>query len=146
MPKEDIIEGLRSALSKGETLDSAMMSFFNAGYPREEIEEAARFMQAPQIPSGVQQPQPSTQPTPTQPVQGQPTPVTSGNQGYQQINQISPSPMPAPAQKVSAYGTPKSSGKGITIALVLILLVLLGILVSVFLFREQLANFLNELL
>ena len=45
MVNEEIFGGLKLALSKGETLKQAMMSFYNAGYKREEIEEAARALQ-----------------------------------------------------------------------------------------------------
>ena len=38
--RDDILEGLKLAVSKGETLQNAMMSFYNSGYPKEEIEEA----------------------------------------------------------------------------------------------------------
>jgi len=39
---EDIIGGLKSAASRGEDLKQSMMSFYNAGYSKEEIEDAAR--------------------------------------------------------------------------------------------------------
>lgn len=42
MVNEAIIGGLMSALSRGESLEKSMMSFYNAGYQREEIEEAAK--------------------------------------------------------------------------------------------------------
>jgi hypothetical protein len=42
MAREDIFGGLRLALAKGETLKEAMMSFYHAGYKKEDIEEAAR--------------------------------------------------------------------------------------------------------
>jgi len=45
MVREDIIEGLRAAMARGQTLRQAMMSFYNAGYVKDEIEEAARVMQ-----------------------------------------------------------------------------------------------------
>jgi len=110
------------------------MSFFNAGYSKEEIEEAARFIQAPSVPQATPMP-------PASPV----TPSTPTNsQGYQPINPSSQISAPPPVQRVSAYGTkPKSSGRGITIALVLLLLVLLGILVSVFMFRDSIAGLLG---
>lgn len=41
MIKEDIIRGLEGAMSKGETLDRAMYSFYNAGYNKEDVEAAA---------------------------------------------------------------------------------------------------------
>ena len=46
MVNNDILGGLKSALTRGYTLEEAMLSFFNAGYKREEIEEAARTLQS----------------------------------------------------------------------------------------------------
>ncbi|MEK6833820.1 MAG: hypothetical protein AABY32_07290 [Nanoarchaeota archaeon] len=42
MVNEEIVGGLISALSRGEPLQKAMMTFYNAGYKKEEIEESAR--------------------------------------------------------------------------------------------------------
>jgi hypothetical protein len=44
MVHEEIIGGLISALSRGEPLQKAMMTFYNAGYGKQEIEEAARLV------------------------------------------------------------------------------------------------------
>lgn len=41
MIKQDILAGLKNALERGETLGEAKESLINAGYPREEVEEAA---------------------------------------------------------------------------------------------------------
>ena len=40
MTKEDIRGGLRIALSHGSTLQEAMISFFNSGYLKKDIEDA----------------------------------------------------------------------------------------------------------
>ncbi len=57
MVKEDIIGGLVLAIQKGENLEQAMASFFNAGYKREEIQEAARILQSsPDTPIPAQKP------------------------------------------------------------------------------------------
>jgi len=45
MVREDILGGLKSALLRGYTLKDAMISFYNAGYVKEDIEEAARKLQ-----------------------------------------------------------------------------------------------------
>jgi len=45
MVNEEIFFGIKNAVSNGESLGSAMNSFFNAGYKKEEIEEAARAVQ-----------------------------------------------------------------------------------------------------
>ena len=47
---EEILGGIKSAVKRGETLQQAMMSFFNAGYKREDIKEAARAFQQGNIP------------------------------------------------------------------------------------------------
>jgi predicted ribosome quality control (RQC) complex YloA/Tae2 family protein len=39
---DEIIGGLVSALSRGESLEKAMMTFYNAGYEKEEIEDSAK--------------------------------------------------------------------------------------------------------
>jgi len=44
MVNQDILEGLRNALSRGYSLKIAMTSFYNAGYKKQEIEEAARVL------------------------------------------------------------------------------------------------------
>lgn len=38
----EILSGIENAVARGYTLQQAMQSFFNAGYPKQEIEEAAR--------------------------------------------------------------------------------------------------------
>jgi hypothetical protein len=45
MTNEDIVGGLRSALARGESLRQAMMTFYNAGYAKADIEWAARSLQ-----------------------------------------------------------------------------------------------------
>jgi hypothetical protein len=42
MINQDIIEGLKLAMSRGETLEQAMNSFYNAGYKKQDIENSAR--------------------------------------------------------------------------------------------------------
>lgn len=40
MTKEEITAGLRNAIAKGESLESAMQSFISAGYSHDEVEQA----------------------------------------------------------------------------------------------------------
>jgi len=42
---EEIFGGLKTAVERGETLQQVMMSFYNAGYKKEDIEESARALQ-----------------------------------------------------------------------------------------------------
>ena len=143
MVREDILSGLKSAVSKGETLKQAMMSFYNAGYKKAEIEEAAKAVQNPtlvpltpiiqtvanQVKAPVQKIQPASLEQTPQSIQQQ----------LQQIQgQLS-------KQRVSGYGKkPKKLGSIITIFLVVILFLLLGSLIAIFLLRDQLTALLNR--
>src|SRR3989339_569996 len=49
MVKQDILGGLFSAVSRGIDLKNAMQSLYNAGYEKEEIEEAAIIIQKGQF-------------------------------------------------------------------------------------------------
>jgi len=46
MVKEELVEGLKTAMIRGDSLQKAMFSFYNAGYKKAEIEEAARLLQS----------------------------------------------------------------------------------------------------
>ena len=46
MTSEDIIGGMKNAMARGSSLKDAMQSFYNAGYKKEDIEEAARKIQS----------------------------------------------------------------------------------------------------
>jgi len=131
--KEDILGGLQAALSRGETLQQAMQSFYNAGYDLNEIQEAARELQTtmpqqtqqstkqaqPVAPVSASTPKPPIQPSstaqsPTQnPVTPQvPPPQTSPQQvppQVQEIPTIKQDPNESkqqrqPLQVVSSYG------------------------------------------
>jgi len=177
MAKEEILEGLRNSLARGDPLRKAMMSFYNAGYSKADVEEAARELGTPQI-------QPMMQPQPMQPVQPaqttpiQPQPAQPAAQPAQPQPTTSPTTTPAQPQpmmsqqpqmqiaqpqqqaqagvlqtplnmiqKVSGYGT-GSNQKGtlVTVILVFVLLALLGVLVAVFLFKNELANLFGNIL
>ena len=45
MVRNDILSGIKASVLKGETLQQAMMSFYNAGYQKQDIEDAARALQ-----------------------------------------------------------------------------------------------------
>lgn len=158
MVQEDILGGIRIAVLNGESLKDAMMSFFNSGYKKEDIEEAARAFQTERY-------QPSSQ----QPSIGQtiskelvqPKPLISPNQQPQQKPPLTPSifqkqlvskPIPAifqqTTQEVSAYGKPKISRKinfGIVL-LIIILILLIASLVGIFLFKDKAIELLDKVL
>ncbi|MBT96673.1 hypothetical protein CMI49_01060 [Candidatus Pacearchaeota archaeon] len=122
--KEDILEGLKSAVSKGESLRQAMQSFYNAGYKKGEIEEAARDLQKNKIEN---QKQPLRQEEPPKEEIGVPKERKS-------------------IQKVSDYKqTPEKPKRKIWIfVLAIILLILLGLIIGLFLLREELTELLGK--
>jgi len=145
MVNADILGGLRSALAKGKSLKQAMISFYNAGYKKEEIEEAARVLQTqpavqPILQPILQVPQPGVQPG-TQPGQPQPQiqqPIQTAQ--MQQLAQILPT-----LQNVSGYGKTKKPGKTLIIILVGFLVFLIVLVVTIFLLKDTLAGLLNKL-
>ena len=50
MVNQEIFEGLKQAISRGEALRSAMMSFYNAGYPKEDIEDVSLVLDFSMLP------------------------------------------------------------------------------------------------
>jgi hypothetical protein len=185
MTNEEIVGGIRIALERGESLKRAMMTFFNAGYKKEEIEEAARFVnenptEYPKTSSVVQVQKkglfgqtikekiPEKKIISSQPIVVPQAPIQSSSQPAQQIvsnygEQLS---IPAnnnpqvkqiisnygekqnlsqPVQKVSNYIDGKSKDKIIVIILIALLIFLLGLLASIFLFKTEIINFFSNL-
>ena len=144
--KEEILEGLKVAISRGEPLRDAMMSFYNAGYSKQDVEDSARALQAPQIPGQYQTPPPQQIQTqsPTQPQTKLQTQIPP--QGQQQI--IPPQiQQPLNVQRVSGYEKkPKLLGNTLIYILVFFLVLLIGLLASLFLFREEITSFFNNLI
>jgi len=153
MLNDDIVGGLKSALERGATLKQAMMSLFNSGYKREEIEEAARSLNVPAFPSVHPIPA-STLPSTTvsttkieakkEIIQPLPKKTFFGKdklkeQAYPQL-QVAPQ-----TQKVSSYGKPVNDNAIITF-LVILLILLLSTLAGILIFKDQLINFFNDML
>lgn len=110
MVRDDILGGLRTALARGQTLRQSMMSFYNAGYIKQEIEEAAKALQAernqplqPQFAQGPSEEAPIFQRTDS-------IEKDSSEEPKEQLSQtakpVQPT-QPQTVQKVSAYGQPQ---------------------------------------
>ncbi len=134
----EILEGLKQAVSKGESLQRAMGTFYNAGYSKSEIEEAAREVQMQQSPHPTQIAS-QIQPRPEKP-------KFNSGPTVQKISSYLPEKTPAPKQTISNYEqTPKPKGKWLLILLVVILLILLGGLAALFIFKQDVLNFIANL-
>ena len=161
MVREDILGGLKVALSKGHSLQQAMQSFYNAGYSKEEIEEAVRYLQSNQY-SETSQPstqlkkpisqQPASKPilqkeTEVMPLIPKPDQGLSLQEDQKDENEITETKQsalykPLPTQRISNYGEEKvhrrNTGKIILIILLFIILfALIGGLVALFLYKGQ---------
>lgn len=146
MVREDILGGLRTALQRGESLKQAMLTFFNAGYTREEIEEAAKALEieraspAQQTPSVLFIPQEvasRTEETSAPSVQK----VSAYGEKPARIIPIIQKQVVMAPQRVSGYGeVTKPRGKAVVFILVALLLILLGILAALFFFKEEIIS------
>ncbi|MEK6824125.1 MAG: hypothetical protein AABY06_03760 [Nanoarchaeota archaeon] len=122
MVNEEILGGLRHALNRGESLEKAMISFYNAGYRKDEIEETARFIQQEGIPISVAQ---ETNFSTNLPKRGQ-------------LEETKLLPALINSQsKISSYGQEKSklnpikkAGKGLLIAVIIITIIFVGLLIA----------------
>jgi hypothetical protein len=191
MINNEIFYGIKSALEKKETLKSAMISFYNAGYSKAEIEEAARAIQMEQFEVKMNAPSDLKQKSTKTKFSFKKTSKQksiAGNNALKIKNTLT-SPIIKPAvknsilptktietkplvnktpsapiinskpkgenktkQKVSEYGVSKKEDKAVKpkkdlliFFLVLILIVLLGVLAAVFLFKDNLIALFNGL-
>ena len=188
MIKEAIIRGLEGAMSKGETLERAMYSFYNAGYNKEDVEAAAYALSvhlsqhdslvpvdisqinipAPNpVPkklveisekeishyepqSEIKLPAPKT-PSPQKEDVVKIIPKTTlkpmGRETQGEIRKTYSQQKPKSVQVVSAYEPEEKSTirTALIVILSIILVVLLSALASIFIFRESLLGFFNNL-
>lgn len=121
MVKEGIFYGLKMALEKGESLEKAMMSFYLAGYSKEDIEGAAQELNN------------SSSNSLTQPATPNPVEIKKLEQ-TKSVQEDTTTKLPL-VQDVSQYSEKKSSfGKRaiILIIIALIFLVLVGLITFLF--------------
>jgi hypothetical protein len=175
MVNMELIAGITGALERGQSLKSAMVSFFNAGYSKEEIEEAARVLIevgtnpdsgfAPVTSSisfqskGAKQQEAHENVSVTLPknsanAQTAMVNTATGNfSGFSQRAPVAEKKLPEekmklkPVQKISDYDHVKSKRRPSVLIIVLaaLLIILLGVLVAMFLFRRQLVDWLASL-
>jgi hypothetical protein len=124
---EPLVEGLKMALAKGHSIEAAKASFKNAGYSSEEVDAAARAVQIPDF-----QPR---KPAPTL---------------KEDIPKPSEPKVPTPKEKmnheVSGYGEkPKMKSKLGWIILIVGALIILGGVITAFIFKTELSSFFSRL-
>ena len=174
MANEDIVTSLKNSIERGENLENAMNILIGSGYPRNEVQEASKYVgqgvmsnlqptseediaiqpslnQKGKIPAISQIPQNSQQPIQNLQSQ-QPANYPQTNQSLQsqlpttpQIPQTSTQLAQTPLERMPEAQMPKvqikrkSHKKEIVLAVVLLILIL--ILGSTFLFRDKILGF-----
>jgi len=119
---DEIISGLRNALERGESIDRAARSFLNAGYNPNEVKESVNAI---------------TQGATDITIQPAPQHTTQ----IQNFPQNSPQNVPvAPASPIEVVQKPKKKHTALIIALVSILLIVGGVLVSIVLLGEKILS------
>jgi hypothetical protein len=192
MVNQEILGGLIAALERGESLKKSMMSMYNAGYKKEEIEEAAMMTLGMDINSlkellnqdnqiqnkpiqlnnpkpSLEQPKPQPVLTPIQNIQPQQILPQQTLPPIQNTSTLSNPPIQnviiqekpqlpkienqeikmSTKQKVSDYSTKPKKKKGdnlILILLILLLVFLAGVLISLFVFKNQIITFFSRFL
>ncbi|MBU0894901.1 MAG: hypothetical protein KKF48_00095 [Nanoarchaeota archaeon] len=159
MVNQEIVEGLKLALHRGETLKQAMMSFFNSGYDRNEIQEAARALYTQQdvipIEHQVKHTPPEKPKTIFKPLNQLVKKIQSQTkeQGFEKPNQVPQEIVKENikpgvfTQGVSDYGPKQSSPKKklLLILLLLFFICLLGFFIVWFFFKEQFITLISGL-
>jgi len=132
MSNSEILEGLKYAIARGESISQAINTFVSAGYPKIEVEDAANELQS----------QPQEQPTNYSSPQSSLSP--SSPQSIKQTSQ-----KPQTSQIASKYDSPAKPSifhsNVFVIILVVILFMLLGLLAGLFLFKQQVIDFFGSL-
>lgn len=171
MINEEILGGLKSALERGSSLESAMRTFYNSGYKKEEIEEAARGLLEFKPETQIQPPIKTIPNTSKIEPAVQVLAIPSIAKSFPELqhskikDQIIPQPPQTSSQKsmlsqesiqkVSDYEgvsarektkKPEKNGKRkVIVVLTFLLIVLFAILGIIFVFRQRLIDFLSSL-
>jgi|TARA_Y100000310_G_scaffold48893_1_gene45220 proline dehydrogenase len=129
MANIDLLEGLKVAISKGETLQQAMQSFYNAGYNKRDIEESAKVLQSQIHQEQIQKPK-----------------LVKSENNIKKPSKLSKPQLPKTTQKISNYGQEKPFKKKIIILISLLIVIVGVILAGIFFFRENLLEFFTKIL
>jgi hypothetical protein len=117
---DEIYGGLKNAIERGVSLENAKISFINAGYNKDDVEEAARALNSNSV---------IAQETESSP---QPKAFTKSDKP---VSHPTPKPLPGKYQEVRS--SPAASGNWKLYTLVGVLVLLIVIFVLVLIFRDK---------
>jgi len=149
---QEIFERLRTAVSRKESLKSAMMSFLNAGYGKVEIEEAAKALQLQQAGQPVQVQQSQIKPKLVKKIIPKQKVSAYGQQPIQKqpiqknIKPVQLKKVTHQQPKVSDYKMGEKPKKNwILYLMIFVFILLLGVLAAVIFFKPELKEFVSTL-
>jgi len=140
MEREDIIAGLKQAVSRGESLEKAKLSFINAGYPEKDVEDSANAIK--NSVSSIEINLPTIQ-TPNQKARQELPKIPRYDsvkiqQPVQKPIQLNPYPIPQPTQNIQQQITKtEKSNKKIIILSIILLILLAALGFSIFLMKNK---------
>jgi archaellum component FlaD/FlaE len=168
IPNQEILGGIRAAIARGSNLKDAMMSFYQAGYDKTEIEQAAKvYVELQKSPEEIIKKEDSKEKPkskekedkkeekkkevvakPLEKKEEKKKEEKEEKEKDSSENNSKKKEPPKVVQRVSNYDLPKKpkppKGKAVTIILILLLLFLLGALAAVILFKDELVRFFNS--
>lgn len=130
MVNQEIVGGIEIAVNRGYSIDDAMISFYNAGYDRNDIEEAARYVKSKK----------------EEPIEGKEEESEVKNKKpIKKKKEKIKKEKPKVKQNVSEYKSHK--GRNIIIAIIITLVVIAGgLLIGFLLFREEIIKIMESVL
>jgi len=147
----ELAEGLKMAMTKGESLARAKLSLLNAGYKVENVDAAAKLLGIKDInPPKLEEQKTTSNPLQTKSPDFQlkflPQKVIQNVSRYEQPSKESvQSEEESPTQKVSNYQKPDDkSNKTMIIFFIILLVILMGSLALILLYREPLVEFFGK--
>ena len=153
---QEILGGLKAAIARGSNLRDAMMSFYQAGYGKTDIEEAAKvyveLQKSPEelIKKKKEKEKSKEKSKEKEKISSVPLSSEKSKETIKENEKpkIIQPPKPKVIQKVSKYDVSKKpkppKGKALTFVLIFMLLFLLGSLATVILFKDELVNLFNS--
>jgi hypothetical protein len=154
---QEILGGLKAAIARGSSLKDAMMSFYQAGYDKTEIEESAKvYVELQKSPEElIKKREENTKEEEKRKENGKVYAAPLHSEKEKKSQEVIEKPkviQPSKSkvvQRVSNYDFPEKPkpprGKALTFVLIFMLLFLLGALATVILFKDELVNFFNGL-
>lgn len=126
MVKRELVEGIKNAIERGEPTEKAMMSFYNAGYSKKDIEDAAKQIMFEKF--------------------GEKTEASVSRYEENPEKKRKPIKIKQSKDRVSAYVDEEQKKNYIWIVILsVIIFIVIILLISIIFFKEKIIDFFNNL-